>query len=46
MKLLLDDKLRTYKVYRQNISNSQLFGKLNSLWHRYLIDDSEQKMLH
>ena len=45
IKLLINEKLRTYNAYRKNIGNSQLRKNLSSLQQRLrdLIDDSKQK---
>ena len=45
IKLLINEKLRTYNAYRKNTGNSQLRKNLSSLqqWWRDLIDDSKQK---
>ena len=45
VKLLINEKLRTYNAYRKNIGNSQLRKNLSSLQQRWrdLIDDSKQK---
>ena len=45
IKLLINEKLRTYNAYRKNISNSQLRKNLSSLQQRLrdLIDDLKQK---
>ena len=45
IRLLINEKLRTYNAYRKNIGNSQLRKNLSSLQQRLrdLIDDSKQK---
>ena len=45
IKLLINEKLRTYNAYRKNIENNQLCKNLSSLQQRLrdLIDDSKQK---
>ena len=45
IKLLINEKLRTYNVYHKNIENNQLCKNLSSLQQRLhdLIDDSKQK---
>ena len=45
IKLLINEKLRTYNAYRKNIGNSQLHKNLSSLQQRLRdpMDDSKQK---
>ena len=45
IKLLINEKLRTYNAYHKNIENNQLCKNLSSLQQRLhdLIDDSKQK---
>ena len=45
IKLLINEKLRTYNAYRKNIGNCKLHKNLSSLQQRLrdLIDDSKQK---
>ena len=45
IRLLINEKLRTYNAYHKNIGNSQLYKNLSSLQQRLcdLIDDSKQK---